>query len=115
MSTRKNPFATLADAAQFEPKPPRAQPASNDAIEQIAERRNFPSREAPNVAAKAVRKQRRYRTGRDQRIPIKATAETATRFYSAADARNVPLGEMLRITLDALDALEKLKPNANTQ
>jgi hypothetical protein len=115
-NTRKNPFATLAEASTFQTKPARMQPVpNNEAIERIAKTRNFPSREAPNVEAKPVRKQRRYRTGRDQRIPIKATAETATRFYNAADARNVPLGEMLRITLDALDALEKLNPNASTQ
>jgi len=106
MSTRKNPFATLADAAQFEPKPPRLQTVSNEAIEQIAERRNFPSREAPKPKAEPSRKQRRYRTGRDQHVGIKASAETRDRFYKAADKRNVPLGELLRLALDALEKLE---------
>lgn len=112
MSTRKNPFATLADAAQFEPKPPRAQPASSDVIERIAERRGFPSREAPKPAAEPARKQRRYRTGRDQHLGIKTSEETRSRFYNAADKRNVPLGELLRL---ALDALEKLEPNASVE
>jgi hypothetical protein len=112
MSTRKNPFATLADAAQFEPKPPRLQPVSNEAIEQIAERRNFPSREAPKPKAQPARKQRRYRTGRDQHLGIKTSAETRDRFYKAADTRKVPLGELLRL---ALDALEKLEPTASAQ
>ena len=112
MSTRKDPFATLVEAAQFEPKPPRAQTVSNDAIERIAERRDFPSREAPKPVAKPARKQRRYRTGRNTLIPVKATAETAERFYNAADSRNVVYGEMLRI---ALDALEKLESNARVE
>jgi len=103
MSTRKNPFASLEDAAQFEPKPPREQPVANDAIERIAENRNFPSREAPKSKAKPVRQQRRYRTGRDQHLGIKASADTRDRFYQAADKRNVPLGELLRLALDALE------------
>jgi len=102
MSARKNPFATLADAARFEPKPLRTQPVPDEAIERIAENRNFPSREAPKPTARPARKQRRYRTGRDRHLGIKATAETVERFYKEADARNMPLGEVLRLALDAL-------------
>jgi hypothetical protein len=112
MSARKNPFATLTDASQFEPKPPRLQPVSNDAIEQIAERRNFPSREAPRPKAEPARKQRRYRTGRNQHLGVKATAETCERFINTADKRNLPYGELLRL---ALDALEKLEANAGRE
>lgn len=106
-TTRKNPFANLADAASFKTKSPRAQPVPSEAIERIAENRNFPSREAPKPPATPGRKQRRYRTGRDRHLGIKTTEETRTRFYNAADKRKVPLGELLRL---ALDALEKFEP-----
>jgi hypothetical protein len=103
MSSRKDVFATLAEAARFEPKPLRTQPVPDEAIERIAEKRNFPSREAPKPNGRPARRQRRYRTGRNQHLGIKATAETVERFYKAADARNVPLGEVLRLALDALE------------
>jgi hypothetical protein len=109
-TTRKNPFATLADASTFQTKVPRAQPVTSEAIERIAENRNFPSREVPKSTAQPARKQRRYRTGRDQHLGIKTTEETRKRFYDAADKRKVPLGELLRL---ALDALEKSEPNAS--
>jgi hypothetical protein len=74
---------------------------SDAAIEHIAENRNFPSREAPRSANKRV--PRRYRTGRDQHVGIKTTAETRTRLYKAADERKVPLGVVLELALDALE------------
>ena len=48
--------------------------------------------------------QRRYRTGRNQQINIKATPQVIERLYKMADAKRVPLGELLE---QALDALEK--------
>lgn len=102
MNVRKNPLATLNDAASFQTKPLRPQPVPDEAIERIAEKRNFPSREAPK-SARAMRQQRRYRTGRDQHLGIKTTVETRNRFYKAADERKVPLGELLRLALDALE------------
>jgi hypothetical protein len=102
MNMRKNPLADLVNASSFQTKPPRPQPVSNEAIERIAESRNFPSREAPNAAPPKLH-QRRYRTGRDQHVGIKTTAETRKRLYKAADERKVPLGELLRLALDALE------------
>jgi|HubBroStandDraft_2_1064218.scaffolds.fasta_scaffold828466_2 hypothetical protein len=101
MNTRKNPFATLAEASAFQTKQSRVEPVSDAAIEHIAENRNFPSREAPRSANKRV--PRRYRTGRDQHVGIKTTAETRTRLYKAADERKVPLGVVLELALDALE------------
>jgi len=46
---------------------------------------------------------RRYRTGRNQQINIKATAQVIERLYKLADARHVPLGELLEQALDALE------------
>jgi hypothetical protein len=102
MNARKNPLAGLIEASSFETKPPRSEAVPNEAIERIAEKRNFPSRESLKAAAPA-RQQRRFRTGRDQHLGIKTTAETRKRFYNAADERKVPLGELLRLALDALE------------
>lgn len=103
MKTRNNPFATLADASTFQTKAPRAPTVSNEAIEHIAQSRDFPSREVPKPVAKPGREQRRYRTGRDQHLGIKTSTETKNRFYKAADERKIPMGELLRLALDALE------------
>ncbi len=110
MSTteRANPFADVGNLPAFEPKSkaPRP-PAAREQIEQIAEANNFPSRQAQPTRAPASspRKQhRRYKTGRNQQINVKATSQVIERFYALADAKKVPLGELLR---QALEALEK--------
>lgn len=126
MTSRANPFADLSD---FEPaKPSRPVPVA--AIEQIAEESGFPSRKAsaakapsakpqhpPAIEAKPMatapapvetaeqtaRPRRRYTTGRNRQLNIKATDETIERFYAAADAQGVPLGALLELALDALE------------
>lgn len=103
MNTRKNPFATLAEASSFETKPPRSAPVPAAAIEHIAQNRNFPSREAPKATSKPRREPRRYRTGRDQHLGIKTTIETRERFYKMADQRKVQHGVLLELALDALE------------
>jgi len=102
MSTRVNPFATLNDPPVFTPKPKAAKGVEKETIARIADDNNFPSRQAPKPSA-TRRKLRRYRTGRNMHLGIKATAETIERFYKAADERNVPSGELLRLALDALE------------
>lgn len=107
MSERANPFADLGD---FKPAPakPKAEPSD---IEKVAADNGFPSRQpvaqatpmpAANAAAPA-RKQRRYTTGRNKQINIKATDETIERLYRLADERKVPLGELLEQALAALE------------
>jgi hypothetical protein len=103
MTSRKDPFATLLEVAEFGTKPIREKPVSSDSVERIAETRNFPSREAPKPTTKPKRTPRHYRTGRNQHLGIKTTIETRDRFYKLADDRNVPLGELLRLALDALE------------
>jgi hypothetical protein len=44
------------------------------------------------------RKQRRYCTGRNRHLGIKATPETVERFYEIADTRNLPLGGCSRLS-----------------
>jgi hypothetical protein len=103
MNTRVNAFATLNDPPVFTPKPKPDKLVQKESISRIAEDNKFPSRQAPKSPTPRKREQRRYRTGRNQHLGIKATGETIERFYKAVDARNVPSGELLRLALDALD------------
>ena len=104
--TRTNPFADVsATLPTFETKPKASQqPIAADQVERIAKVHNFPSRQ-PTVKAKSrpPRRIARHRTGRNQQFNIKATAETVERFYKLADAKRVPLGELLEQALDALE------------
>ena len=103
MNQRVDVFAMLKEPAAFPTKPKPEKRADEAAIAEVARQENFPSRQAPKPNAAPKRKQRRFRTGRDRHLGIKTTAETQERFYKAADARNVPLGELLRLALDALE------------
>jgi hypothetical protein len=103
MNTRVNPFANLADPPSFTTKPKKDKPVEEETIAYLAEQNGFPSRQPPKAPKAERRKQRRYRTGRNLHLGIKATKETVDRFYKAADDRNVPLGEVLRLALDALE------------
>jgi len=102
MTSRANPFADLSD---FAPQS-KAKAVPVSAIEKIAEDAGFPSRKAqekPMPVAEPVRAIRRYTTGRNRQINIKATAETIERLYRLADERNAPLGAVLEAALDALE------------
>jgi len=99
---RANPFADVDELPSFEAKPKPAKPVVREHIDRIAETNNFPSRQA--APAPQPRTARRWRTGRNQQLNIKATAQTIERFYTLADARRMPHGELLD---EALDALEK--------
>jgi hypothetical protein len=104
MTTRVNPFADLAEPPPaFTPKAKPEKPVHKATIEKIADDNNFTSRQPAKPTATPRRKQRRYRTGRDQHLGIKTTAETKERFYKAVDERKVPMGELLRLALDALE------------
>jgi hypothetical protein len=103
MSGRVNPFATLAEAPVFTTKPRKEKPIETEAIDRIAKENNFPSRQAPKPQKETRRKPRRYTTGRNQQLNIKATGETIDRFLKQADARGVPLGEALRLATEALE------------
>ena len=102
MSERVNPLANLDD---FTVKPtsrkPKPQP---QAIDQLAQEVGFPSRQPVSARpAEPVRKQqRRYTTGRNVQVPIKATAETRALLEEMADELQVPFGEVLARALAAL-------------
>jgi hypothetical protein len=104
MSTRINPFADLnKPLPSFTTKPKPDKPVAEEEIARIAEDNNFPSRQAQKAPTVPRRKPRRYRTGRNQQQNIKATGETIEKLLKMADERHVPLGELLRLALDALD------------
>lgn len=109
MSERVNPFGDLEDFAP-ETKPKKPKPETS-VINQVAADNNFPSRQpSKSLAASATpagRQQRRYTTGRNQQINVKATGETIEQFYRLADQMNVPLGEVLARALDALQKATK--------
>lgn len=100
--TRANPFDDLGD---FVLKA-EAKPIETQQIERIAVEMGFPSRQPSIALAHSLKTQvrRRYTTGRNQQLNVKATAETVAKFYRLADQQRVPLGELLE---QALQALEK--------
>lgn len=114
MSTRINPLGDLND---FQPKPrtPEKKRVEPAVIEQLAKDNNFPSRQPSKSSDRAsapipvtsLPNQRRYRTGRNVQKNIKATAETIDALNRKADELAVPLGEVVRRGLIALEVLEK--------
>lgn len=108
MSDRVNPFGDLNDFAPAQPKEKKPKPVEKAVIDQVAADNGFPSRQASKPEPKpALRQQRRYTTGRNQQINVKATAETIEQFYRIADEMNVPLGEVLARALNALEQAKK--------
>lgn len=108
MSDRVNPFGDLNDFAPAQPKEKPPKPIEKAVIDQVAADNGFPSRQASKPELKPVpRQQRRYTTGRNQQINVKATAETIERFYRIADEMRVPLGEVLDRALEALEKSTK--------
>jgi hypothetical protein len=102
---RASPFADIDELPAFQPKTPK-KPVIREHIDKIAEANNFPSRQpTPATSTDPVprRAVRRYKTGRDRQINIKATSEVIERLYQLADARDVPLGELLDLALTALE------------
>lgn len=99
MTARVNPFEDLGD---FKPKT-EPKPVQSADIDRLAADNNFPSRQPPRSTASPPAR-RRFTTGRNQQINIKATAETIDRLYRLADRQHVPLGELLDRALDALES-----------
>ena len=103
MNERANPFADLKIPTTFSTKPRAEKPVEEHNIARIADDNNFPSRQAAKPPKADKRKPRIHRTGRNQQFTAKATAETVGKIYKLADERKVPLGELLRLAIDALE------------
>ena len=102
MNSRVNAFAGLTETPIFEVKPKNQKPVAADTVDRIADDNGFQSRPV-RKAKVATRKPRIYRTGRNRNFSLKATNETVDRFYKLADERQVRLGELLELALDALE------------
>lgn len=100
---RVNPLGNLDDFAPKAVAERKDKPVQPEHIEQLARDNGFPSRQPTTAAPIPGRTQRRYVTGRNQQINIKATAETIDKLYRKADELRVPLGEVLARALEALD------------
>jgi hypothetical protein len=91
------------DLSGFEPRPP----ARPEQVRGVAEQAGFRSREpavstsSPSGAAR--REARRYRTGRNVQLNIKARAEDIEAFYRIADSTGLVLGEVFARAIAALD------------
>jgi Arc/MetJ-type ribon-helix-helix transcriptional regulator len=81
-------------------------PRSGISLEQLRTEHRARLREWANgtPSGHVPSKRRRHTTGRNQQINIKATPQVIERLYKMADAKWVPLGELLE---QALAALEK--------
>ena len=101
---RVDPFAGDLDLSEFKPAPVKKPPVRKDAIREVSEANNFPSR-APERGklAKAAVVQRRRRTGRNVQFNIKATPETIARFTALADKHGLVFGELLERALEAFE------------
>ncbi len=84
---RADPFDL--DLSSFKPAPTKLQ-ARPEAIRQVSEANNFPSRV------------RRRRTGRNVQLNIKVTPEALHRFTAVADRNRWTFGETFERALDAL-------------
>jgi hypothetical protein len=103
---RADPFAGDLDLSDFKPAALRKPAVAKEAIREISEQNNFPSRaaERPAKAQPKSLPQRRRRTGRNVQFNIKATPETIARFTALADKNGWVFGEALERALDALES-----------
>jgi hypothetical protein len=93
------------DVSDFAPKRADEPTARKDQVKAVAEAAHFRSRE-PRQDAKSLtatkREPRRYRTGRNIQLNIKARADTIDVFYTIADRQGWVLGEAFEHAVDAL-------------
>lgn len=102
-ASRANAFGDLND---FQPKPAQPRRVQTEQIDKVASDLGFPSRQPSGsrpATSASRRAPRRHTTGRNQQLNVKATPETIARFYRLADQREVVLGELLELALDALE------------
>ena len=104
--SRANPLDAALD--DFEPRPREDKPRPDrQAIEQVAKENGFVSRDARKLETAATtappRRQRRFTTGRNQQINIKATPDTIARFNALAEALNIPSGALLERAAEAME------------
>jgi hypothetical protein len=104
---RASPFDSTddLDISGFVPKAAPQPAARPEQVRAVSEAALFQSREArsastPSAAPK--REPRRYRTGRNTQLNIKARTEAIEAFYTIADKQGWVLGETFERAIDAL-------------
>lgn len=91
---RKELLKAMLEASLSDPRP-------RISLEQLRTRLHEWSNSA--LSSSMSTRNRRYKTGRNQQINIKATRQVIERLYKLADAKQIPLGELLEQALDALE------------
>ena len=108
------------DISGFKPRTAIKPAAQPDQVKAISETASFVSREPPGKPLQSApapatrtsrqaprelttREPRRYRTGRNIQLNIKARAETVERFYAIADRHGWVLGETFERAVAALE------------
>lgn len=93
------------DISGFAPKAADRPAARPEQVRTVSEAAQFQSREPRRErlpANSSKREPRRYRTGRNIQLNIKARAEAIEAFYAIADERGWVLGETFERAIDAL-------------
>lgn len=116
MTERVNPFGDLGD---FAPTPAKPKMEHLDVVNEVAAANGFTSRQpvkpavssrsVPNTPEKEKLPSRRRSTGRSEQVNIKTTFAAKKRLMEISVERDMPLGEILEL---AIDALEKSWSNA---
>jgi hypothetical protein len=114
MTERVNPFGDLDD---FAPTPTKPKIEHLDVANEVAAANGFTSRQPvkpmPSMQAVTQEKEklpsRRRITGRSEQVNIKTTFAAKKRLMEISVERDMPLGEILEL---AIDALEKSWSNA---
>lgn len=92
------------DVSSFKPSPATPPGISSNEVRVVSEVANFRSRDpAPPLVLSEKRPPRRYRTGRNVQLNIKARAEAIESFYAIADAQRWVLGEAFEQAIAALE------------
>jgi hypothetical protein len=93
------------DVSGFAPKPAVSAKARPEQVRAVSEAANFQSREPPrqSAAGPPKREPRRYRTGRNIQLNIKARADVIEAFYDIADRKGWVLGETFERAVAALE------------
>jgi hypothetical protein len=93
------------DVSGFAPKAPDRPADKPEEVRAVSEAAQFQSREPRRDAApvaSAKREPRRYRTGRNMQLNIKARTDAIEAFYAIADQQGWVLGETFEHAIDAL-------------
>jgi len=92
------------DISGFAPRPAEKHIAAPEKVKTVSEAANFVSREPGRQTSQPVKHEiRRYRTGRNQQINIKATAHAIERFHKIADSNRWVQGDTFERAIVALE------------